>query len=103
MLRYLKGTKQTELCYRKCDDENLRLSAYSDADWAAGLTDRRSMTSYCISVSANRPLIARETKKQSTVALSTCEVVYMVLAATTGECLYLEQLLKGTDGYKYAS
>ena len=33
VLRYLKGTLEYELCYRKCSD-NLTLQGYSDADWA---------------------------------------------------------------------
>ena len=38
-----------------------------------------------------------KSKKQPTVALSTCEAEYMALAATTQECLYLIQLLNGMD------
>ncbi len=48
------------------------------------------------------PLISWKTKKQPTVALSTCEAEYMALAATTQECMYLVQLLEGTDGRQYA-
>ena len=36
VLRYLKGTMGYELCFRKSDSE-LRLIAYSDADWASSL------------------------------------------------------------------
>ena len=39
VLRYLKGTLDYELCYRKCDDD-LRLIGYSDADWASSTHDR---------------------------------------------------------------
>ena len=35
-LRYLKGTLDFELCYRKCDDA-LALIGYSDADWASSI------------------------------------------------------------------
>ena len=40
VLRYLKGTLDFELCYRKCDD-GLTLIGYSDADWASSTDDRR--------------------------------------------------------------
>jgi len=63
---------------RKCD--GLRLFADSDAGDA---TDRRSITGYCVSLSENGPLISWKTKKQPTVALSTCEAEYTALAATT--------------------
>ena len=41
VLRYLKGTLDFELCYRKCYD-GLILIGYSDADWASSTDDRRS-------------------------------------------------------------
>jgi len=96
VMRYLKGTIDSELCYKK-SEENLKLVAYSDADWASDLNDRRSTTGYCFSLTQNGPLISWKSKKQSTVALSTCEAEYMALAATTQESMYLVQLLNGMD------
>ena len=49
VLRYLKGTLDFELCYRKCDD-SLTLIGYSDADWASSTDDRRSISGYCFSL-----------------------------------------------------
>lgn len=49
LLRYLKGTIDQELHYRKCE-ENLQLEGYSDTDWAADKNDRRSTTGYCFSL-----------------------------------------------------
>lgn len=63
--------------------------------------DRRSTTGYCVSLSRNSSLVSWKTKKQPTVALSTCEAEYMALTATIQECIYLEHLLKGIDNYKY--
>ncbi len=102
VLRYLKGTKGKLLCYRKSDDGlALGLEAFSDANWAEHETDRRSTTGYCVSLNRNGPLITWKSKRQSTVALSTCEAEYMALAATVQECMYLIQLLKGVDGSHY--
>lgn len=100
VLRYLKGTQDKELCYRKGANENL-IHAYSDANWAADVTDRRSTTGYCVSINKNGPVVSWKTKRQPTVALSTCEAEYMALAATVQECLYLQQLLQNIDGLKY--
>lgn len=102
VLRYLKGTSNKELCFRRDEGEKLGLVAYSDADWAADTTDRRSTTGYCLSLSKNSSLISWKTKKQPTVALSTCEAEYMALASTMQECIYIEQLLQNMDDYKYA-
>lgn len=101
VLRYLKGTSDKELCFRRDDSEKLGLVAYSDADWAADTTDRRSTTGYCVSLSKNSSLVSWKTKKQPTVALSTCEAEYMALASTMQECIYLEQLLENIDNYRY--
>ncbi|RCU36491.1 hypothetical protein DVA76_18090, partial [Acinetobacter baumannii] len=70
---------------------------YSDADWAADQNDRRSVTGYCFSLSETGPIISWKSKKQPTVALSTCEAEYMALAATTQESLYLVNVLNGMD------
>lgn len=85
-----------ELCYKK-GVEKLNLVAYSDADWAADQSDRRSITGYCFSLTKCGPVISWRSKKQPTVALSTCEAEYMALAATTQESLYLVQLLGEMD------
>ncbi len=96
VMRYLKGTIDHELCYKK-SDEKLKLVAYSDADWASDLNDRRSTTGYCFSLTQDGPLISWKSKKQSTVALSTCEAEYIALAVTAQESMYLVQLLNSMD------
>lgn len=100
VLKYLKCTNDKMLCYRKCD-EGLRMVAYSDADWAGDTNDRRSTSGYCVSLCKNGPPISWKTRKQPTVALSTCEAEYIALAATTQECLHLTQLLVHLDDYQY--
>ena len=72
VLRYLKGSMEYELCFRKCDGE-LNLIAYTDADRASSLDDRHSTTGYCFSLTENGPPILWKSKKQPTIALSTCE------------------------------
>lgn len=100
VLRYLKGTINQELCYMK-SKEKLELVAYSYADWASDQTDRRSTTGYCFSLNKNGSIISWKTKKQQTVALSTCEAEYIALAATVQESLYLLQLMKGLSDECY--
>ena len=52
-LRYLKGPMEKELCYRRC--RSAKLGVHSDADWAADLTDRRSVSGYCVSLNESGP------------------------------------------------
>ena len=92
LLRYLKGTLGYELCYRKCS-ENLKLTGYSDADHASSTNDRQSISEYCFSMTETVPFISWRSKKQQTVALSSCEAEYIALAVTVQEALYLIQLL----------
>jgi len=96
VLRYLKGTIDYELCYRKSED-GLNLVGYSDADWASSIEDRRSTTGYCFSLSKTGPLISWKSRKQPTVALSSCEAEYIALAAAIQEILHLTQLLNDID------
>jgi len=91
VLRYLKGTLDYSLCYRK-NESVLRLEGYSDADWASS-TDRRSISGYCFTLTEGGPLISWKSRKQATVALSSCEAEYIALAATVQEGIYLVQLL----------
>ena len=101
VLRYLRGTIDYELCFKKCDGD-LNLVAYSDSDWASSLADRRSTTGYCFRLSNSGPLISWKSRRQPTVALSTCEAECIGMAAAAQESLYLTQLLNnmGRGSYK---
>ena len=85
MVRYT-----TVYSFKKCDEVDL--IGFSDSDWGS-LEDRRSMTGYCFQLSKNGPLISWKSRKQPTVALSTCEAEYMALSAATQEAKFLTQLL----------
>lgn len=89
VIRYLKGTKDACMRYKKSGTE---LVGMADADWAACTVDRRSYTGYVFKYGAN--LISYETKKQRVVALSTAESEYMSLTEAAKEALHLKQLLE---------
>ena len=86
VLRYLRGTADQALIFRTSDMQ-LELSGYSDSDWATS-TDRRSTTGYCFSLNPSSAPISWKSKKQETVALSTCEAEYMALTAATQEVIF---------------
>jgi len=79
ILRYLKGTVDLALKYRKSADE--MLLAYSDADWAGDVDDRHSTTGNIFVMTGGA--ISWLSKKQSTVALSTAEAEYVALSTVT--------------------
>eukprot|EP00253_Pinus_taeda_P031834 PITA_31834 len=68
-----------------------QLVGFSYSNWAGNLDDRRSITGYAFSIGSR--VIAWSNKKQSTVALSSCEVEYQALCAATCEAIWLRRLL----------
>ena len=66
---------------------------YSDADWASSTDYRRSISGYCSSLNKAGPLISWKSRKQPTVALSSCEAEYIALAAAVQEGMYLIQIV----------
>ena len=88
LFRYLRGTSKFRLTYKK--GGVLKIEGYSDADWAADLEDRKSITGYVFT--AQEGAVSWSCKRQQTVALSTCEAEYMALSAAVQEALWWRRL-----------
>ena len=91
VLRYKKHTVDYKLTFQK-SPIYLRLFTYCDTVWASSLDDRRSISGYCISVNTEGPPVSWKSKKQTSVALSTCEAEYMSLSLACQELKYLTKL-----------
>ncbi|EXC12992.1 hypothetical protein L484_016923 [Morus notabilis] len=76
ILRYLKSTLGKGLLSEK--HEQKTIEAYTNADWAGSVTDRRSTSGYCTYVWGN--LVTWRSKKQSVVARSSAEAEYRAMA-----------------------
>ena len=100
VFHYIKHTIEYKLAFHKSTNE-LRMSAYSDADWASSKDHRRSITGYYISFYEEGPPISWKSKKQASVALSTCEAEYMALSITCQETIFIRQLLTDIMPKKY--
>ncbi len=72
VFRYLKGTQEQCLKFESL----LKLTGYCDSDWRASVKDRHSITGYNFQLSEKGPIISWKSRKQQTVALSTCEAEY---------------------------
>ena len=94
VLRYLAGNKQDGLWFGRMNrqgNQNAQVHAYSDADWGSDKSDRKSITGWIAYV--NGDPVSWASKKQSTVAQSSCEAELYAASAATNELLWLRSLL----------
>lgn len=93
ILRYLQGTLGFGILFPHQEEKVwLHLIAYSDSDWCGDLMDRKSTMGYIFTF-AGAP-ISWSSKKQSVVALSTCETEYIAACAAACQALWLSSLLQ---------
>jgi hypothetical protein len=93
VFRYLSGTRTLGLQFGHNTSEiqgGPIISAYADADWAADKADRKSVTGWLSRL--NGDLISWSSKKQSGVAISTCEAELYAHASAVQEVKWLQSL-----------
>ena len=103
IFRYLAGTKDVGLIFgarngaaaegdsRGRGHQQVDVCAFADADWANNKGDRKSITGWVAKL--NGDPISWSSKKQRTVALSTCEAELYAESAAIQEVLWLRGLL----------
>lgn len=90
VLWYIQGTKTQKLFFRKSP---FNLTGFCDANWGEA-PDRKSTTGYCFSLSeSGTGMLTWKSRKQSPVALSSCEAEYVSMSNAVQEGMYLRQLL----------
>lgn len=94
VLRYLKGTIDCKLQYRRSDSAEM-VEAYADADWGNDPNDRRSVSGYIVKLFGST--VTWATKKQSSVALSTTEAELMALCQVSCEVVWIINVLNSVD------
>ncbi|XP_019459978.1 PREDICTED: uncharacterized protein LOC109359742 [Lupinus angustifolius] len=99
VLRYIKGAPSLGLFYPT--DSPLQIKAYSDSDWVSCPDTRRSVTGFCIYL--GNSLISWKSKKQKTVARSSCEAEYRAMALTTCEINWLSYMLQDLQHSSFTS
>jgi histone deacetylase 1/2 len=85
ILRYVKSTITVGLTFTR--SSSTQVSAFSDADWAGCVDDRRSTGGFVVFFGPN--LISWSAKKQATVSRSSTEAEYKSLADATAEVIWV--------------
>jgi hypothetical protein len=91
VMRYLKGTIDYGLSYD--GDHNFTLSGYTNLDWVGSVADRKSTFGCCFSLRS--AMISWQSRKQSSISLSTMEAAYISACSASCEAIWLRKLLTG--------
>ena len=94
VLRYLKETQNYGLIYKKKLNSKT-LYAFSDADWAGNVSDRKSITG-CVAYYFGNT-VSWISRKQNSVSLSSTEAEYIAAATSTAEMVYLKGIAEDMD------
>ena len=91
IMRYLKGTEDYGLYYKK--NKKFELRAYTDADWVGNIDDRKSTSGGVFFL--GKILVTWTSKKQNCISQSTVEVEYVIVVVNCTNIVWIKQLLKG--------
>jgi hypothetical protein len=91
VMRYLKGTLDWGLNYD--GDHDFTLSGYTGLEWDGSVFDRKSTSGRCFSLGST--MISWQSRKQSSIALSTTETEYIAACSANCETVWLRKLLTG--------
>ncbi|PON33692.1 hypothetical protein PanWU01x14_350640, partial [Parasponia andersonii] len=89
ILRYLRGTSNMSLCFKKSD---MGLQGYVDADMAGDVDGRKSTTGYVFTLGGTA--VGWVSKLQKIVALSTTEAEYVAVTEASKELIWLQSFLE---------
>ncbi|XP_052753685.1 uncharacterized protein LOC128201265 [Galleria mellonella] len=93
LLKYLKGTIDARLTFKKSKSE---LVAYADADWGAN-ADGHSFTGYTLIYAGGT--ISWQACKQRCVALSTAEAEYIAICEAAKDVMFVKGLYGELTGH----
>jgi hypothetical protein len=92
VFRYIASTLDMGLVFR---GELQPLEGYTDSDWAGDQDTRRSTSGYVFNLGS--AAVSWSSKRQPTVALSTCEAEYVGQKNAAKEAVWLQRFLKQID------
>lgn len=90
VLRYLKGTVNYGIHYRRGEDGEL--IAFTDSDYAGDMDDRKSTSGYVFMMGSSA--VSWCSKKQPIVTLSTTEAEFVAAAVCVCQGIWVQRILK---------
>ncbi|XP_014523651.1 uncharacterized protein LOC106779947 [Vigna radiata var. radiata] len=94
ILRYIQGTHGYGILFpRRKGGMEVRIKAYSDADWCGDKSDRKRIRRYLFFL-GDSP-ISWSSTKESVVALSSCEAEYIAACEATCQAMWLKSVMEG--------
>ena len=91
IFRYLKSTADLGICFGGRGESTNLLKAYGDADYAANIDTRRSITGFVLML--NGGPISWGSQRQRCTSLSTTEAEYIAQSETSKEVVWTRRLL----------
>ena len=91
VLRYLRGTSQYGLWYRR--SEGVKLQGFTNADWARTPSDWKSTSGGIFNLGSTT--VSWYSRKQRLVALSSIEAEYMAASQATCGAIWMQKILVG--------
>ena len=89
IMRYVKGTSSYDIQYSK--NQSGELIGYSDYDWSGDKDDKKSIVAYVFMI--GNAAFSWSSKKESIVALSSCEADYIAASMTACQAQWINMLL----------
>ena len=89
VVRYLKGSRDLELILG--GDNDIRITGFTDSDWANCPDTRRSVGGFLFTLGSGP--VSWQSKRQRTVATSSCEAEYTAAFEASKEAIWLRTLL----------
>jgi len=102
VLRYLSTTRHYILEYTRPDMDlslGAEIEGFCDSDWAGEPSDRVSVSGGLTFLFGN--LVSWSTRKQKTIALSSCEAEYMAMTDEMKDLLHVSQMMEPICGVRY--
>ena len=90
IIRYLKGTTELGIAYKRSGEESL--VGFADSDYAGDTGDRKSTSGYVFMIGAGA--VSWSSKKQPVMTLSTTEVEFIAAASCACQGVWLRRVLE---------